>query len=167
MGFARRSARVNQNACVYRVTKIDDLINTIIPHFIKYPLLTQKYSDFLLFKKAVELMNNKEHLKSTGFMTILSYYASINRGLSSTVLSSFPNIVGVDRIKPNFPDCLNPNWVSGFTAGDGGFSIGIRAKTNQIYFRFHIAQHSAPLTSAQLFCASRGSAEESSAEMFY
>lgn len=103
------TSRVNQNACVYRVTKIDDLINTIIPHFIKYPLLTQKYSDFLLFKKAVELMNNKEHLKSTGFMTILSHYASINRGLSSTVLSSFPNIVGVDRIKPNLPDCLNPN----------------------------------------------------------
>ena len=33
-------------------------------------------------------------------------------------------------------------WVSGFVAGDGGFSIGIRKNTSQIYFRFHIAQHS-------------------------
>lgn len=47
------TSRVNQNACVYRVTKIDDLINTIIPHFIKYPLLTgtQKYIDFYYLKK--------------------------------------------------------------------------------------------------------------------
>jgi hypothetical protein len=59
-------------------------------------LLTQKYSDFILFTKVVELINNKEHLKSTGFMTILSYYASINRELSSTVLASYPNIVGCE-----------------------------------------------------------------------
>jgi hypothetical protein len=31
-----------------RVTKIEDLIKVIIPHFIKYPLLTQKYGDFFL-----------------------------------------------------------------------------------------------------------------------
>lgn len=31
--------------------------------------------------------------------------------------------------------------VSGFVAGDGGFSIGIRKETGQIYFRFHITQH--------------------------
>lgn len=30
----------------------------------------------------------------------------------------------------------------GFTAGDGGFSIGIRPITGQIYFRFQITQHS-------------------------
>jgi hypothetical protein len=145
------TSRDDKNICVYRVTKIEDLINIIIPHFIKYPLLTQKYSDFILFTKVVELINNKEHLKSTGFMTILNYYASINRGLSSKVLSSYPDIVGVDRIKPNLPNCLNPNWVSGFTAGDGGFSIGIRKKTNQIYFRFHITQHSRDISLMELF----------------
>jgi hypothetical protein len=45
-------------------------------------------------------------------------------------------------MNPIFPNLLNPYWVSGFTAGDGGFSIGIRPITGQIYFRFHIAQHS-------------------------
>ena len=31
--------------------------------------------------------------------------------------------------------------VSGFVAGDDGFSIGNRKNSGQIYFRFHIAQH--------------------------
>jgi len=87
-------------------------------------------------------MHKKQHLNSAGFQTILTYYVSINRGLSSSVLNIFPNIVGVDKINVNLPDNLNPNWVSGFTAGDGVFFIGIRQVTNQVYFRFHITQHS-------------------------
>ena len=105
-------------------------------------MLTQKYSYFIFWSKVVELINKKEHLESKGFMTILSFYASINRGLSSAVLSSFPNVIGKERLKPNKPENLNPNWVSGFTAGDGGFSIGIRKETKQIYFRFYLTQHS-------------------------
>ena len=37
-----------------------NFIKVIIPHFIKYPLMTQN-ADFLLFKPVVELMNRKEH----------------------------------------------------------------------------------------------------------
>jgi len=87
-------------------------------------------------------MNLKKHLTYSGFNTILSYYASINKGTSKTVANAFPDIVSVIKIKPILPNFLNPYWVSGFTAGDGGFSIGIRLITGQIYFRFHIAQHS-------------------------
>jgi len=145
------TSRINKDICVYRVTKIEDLINIIIPHFIKYSLLTQKYSDFILFKKVVEIISKKEHLKSAGFMIILSYYASINKGMSSKILTSYPDIVKADRIKPNLPEFLNPQWVSGFTAGDGGFYIGIRKETNQIYFRFHIAQHSRDVLLMELF----------------
>jgi hypothetical protein len=111
-GVGSVTTRTNKNICVYRVTKIKDLVDIIIPHFIKYPLISHKYSDFILWSKAVELINKKEHLVSTGFMTILNYYASINRGLSSQVLSAYPNIVavrGVDRLKPSIPDVLNPN----------------------------------------------------------
>ena len=43
-----------------RVTSKADL-STIIDHFNKYPLLTQKKADFLLFKKAVDLIDQKEH----------------------------------------------------------------------------------------------------------
>ena len=140
-GVGLVSCRPERFRCVYRVTKIEDIMNVIIPHFTSYPLRTQKYSDFCLWAKAVELMFHKKHLTSTGFNTILSFYKSINLGMSPSVLASFPNISIQKREAVLLPLGLNPYWVSGFTAGDGGFSIGIRKITGQIYFRFHITQH--------------------------
>jgi hypothetical protein len=54
-------------------------------------------------------MDLKEHLTSSGFETILSYYASINNGISNTVKISFPNIISVFRINPILPNLLNPH----------------------------------------------------------
>ena len=51
---------------IYAVKSLKDLHNVIIPHFTKYPLLTQKRADFELFKLVVELMMNKEHLTQKG-----------------------------------------------------------------------------------------------------
>lgn len=65
-------------------------------HFIKYPLLTQKRVDFLLFKSVVELINRKEHLTTEGLHKIVSIRASINNGLSEELTRAFPNIIPVD-----------------------------------------------------------------------
>jgi len=56
----------NENMVIFSVRKIEDLINIIIPHFEKYPLLTKKAADFILFKQIIELMKNKEHLSING-----------------------------------------------------------------------------------------------------
>ena len=45
---------------------IKDINLTILPHFNKYPLLTQKSADYLLFKEVVNLMNKGEHLTEEG-----------------------------------------------------------------------------------------------------
>ncbi len=74
----------------------------IIKHFEKYPLITQKQADFLLFNKAVNLINNKEHLTLKGLQQIISLKASVNRGLTSEIIEAFPNVIPVDR-----PDILN------------------------------------------------------------
>ena len=42
----------------FRVSTLKDLIETILPHFDKYPLKTKKHVDFLLFKNIVLLMEN-------------------------------------------------------------------------------------------------------------
>jgi len=143
--------RENKNICVYRVSKIEDLVNIIIPHFNSYPLFTLKNSDYKLWSKVVDFISKKEHLTEKGFSTILTYYASINKGLSPSVSSSFPGITGIKKESVILPDNLNPNWVSGFVAGDGGFSIGIRKKTSQIYFRFQVTQHSRDISLMNLF----------------
>lgn len=132
--------RPKLNRCVYRVTKNEELLKVIIPHFSKNPLITQKLGDFILWSKVVEMKSTKKHLTSNGFKTILTYYAAINTGTSSKVTKYFPNIKAVDRPKIKFPFSLDPNWMSGFVDGDGGFIINIR-ENNKVEFRFHVAQH--------------------------
>ena len=50
----------------YSVNNIRDLLNIIIPHFVNYPLLSQKSADFYLFMQIVQLMNEGAHLNNTG-----------------------------------------------------------------------------------------------------
>lgn len=47
------------NSAIYTVCSVNFLIDFIIPHFEKYPLITQKYSDFILFKDIVKLIKKK------------------------------------------------------------------------------------------------------------
>lgn len=93
------------------------------------------------------MMLNKDHLSLTGFLTILTYYASINRGISKNVLKYYANIIPHGKLEVSLPDSLNPDWVSGFVAGDGGFAIYVKPAKDytlaeKVYVRFHIAQHS-------------------------
>jgi len=104
----------------------------------------------------VEIILNKDHLTEQGFLNTLSYYAAINKGMSKKVLKDYPNIISANKPIINLPANLNPQWVSGFVAGDGGFSIYIRpAKMNSlsqiVSCRFHIAQHSKDLELMRLF----------------
>lgn len=56
----------SKNEVSFRVNSLQDLTKKIIPHFEKYPLLTQKAADFKLFKQVIELMQNKAHLTTEG-----------------------------------------------------------------------------------------------------
>lgn len=86
---------------LYQVRSVQDLINVIIPHFNKYPLISQKRADFELFKLVVELVNSGEHLTSEGLTKILALKASMNNGLSKSLKESFPGIIPVERPKIN------------------------------------------------------------------
>ncbi len=148
--------RANKNIAVYRVSKIESLRDIIIPHFKVYSLISQKSIDFYLWCKVIEIISKKEHLSQSGFLTILTYYASINRGISKKVLMYYPHIKPVIRHSVNLPLNLNPYWVSGFVSGDGGFSIIIRPSKSyilkqQVSCRFHIAQHIRDIELMDLF----------------
>lgn len=69
----------------------------LIDHFDNYPLITKKRADYELFKRALELMNRKEHLTMEGLMKILSIKASMNKGLSEDLQRVFPNVTPVPR----------------------------------------------------------------------
>lgn len=65
-GVGKIKNDLQHNAVVWYVNSVKELTSTIIPFFEKYPLITQKRADFLLFKSAVEIINKGEHLTIEG-----------------------------------------------------------------------------------------------------
>jgi hypothetical protein len=90
-----------ENSIKYQVRSIEDL-KIIVNHFDKFPLLTQKQADFLLFKSVFELMCFKEHLTNEGLYKIVALKASMNNGLSDQLKIAFPDVTPVKR-----PSILN------------------------------------------------------------
>lgn len=102
--------------CTYYVNSPKDLA-AIIDHFgDEYPLITKKRADYLLFKMAVNLINNKEHLTKEGFNKILSLKASMNfpGGLSNSLKAAFPSVSPAIRPEIKVPENIDPNWLAGF-----------------------------------------------------
>jgi hypothetical protein len=94
---------------IYSVKTVEDIHSIIIPHFNKYPLLTQKKADFILFEKIVELILQKQHLNHEGLFKILELRASLNTGLSTELKEAFSNIIPVARPLVQLPDNLDIN----------------------------------------------------------
>ena len=82
----------------FRVTSLREMTGVIIPHFDKYPLITQKRADYLLYKQAIMLIAEKKHLTEEGLQELVNIRASVNFGLSEELNNVFPNTVGVDRL---------------------------------------------------------------------
>ena len=56
----------NRLVCEFIVTKIDQIVNLIIPFFDKYNIKGSKHRDFFDFKSAALIFKNKEHLNQDG-----------------------------------------------------------------------------------------------------
>ena len=129
----------------WRVESIKDFLK-IIKYFDKYPLITKKQGDFILFKLAVNLALNKEHITNEGLNKIIAIKASINRGLSQKLKEAFPNVIPVN--KPLILDLPvpNPGWLAGFTTGEGCFFIVIYQSASSklgeaVQLKFILVQH--------------------------
>ena len=105
-----------------------------------------KAADFYLFKQIVYLINTKAHLTEVGLQQIINIRASMNLGLSDLHKSKFINYNPVPRPIINYTEIPNPNWIAGFTSGEGCFLVNIsksnKTKTGQtIQLIFKITQH--------------------------
>jgi hypothetical protein len=69
----------------------------IINYFDNYPLITQKFADYILFKQAFNLIINKEHLTIKGLKNLVAIKGSINLGLSPELKYAFPDITNTDK----------------------------------------------------------------------
>jgi len=129
----------------FQVSSIKDM-KLIIEFFDKYPLITQKFGDYILFKEAYNLINNKEHLTNVGLLKLIALKASSNWGLNQTLKEAYPNIIPSNRTLPD-NTIPSPEWLLGFVSGEGNFMIRlIKSSTNklgyQVGLRFQVTQHS-------------------------
>lgn len=133
----------------FRVSTIKDLVQVIIPHFDSYPLITKKYSYYLLFKQIVLKLKDKEHNTYEGIEEIVNIRASLNSGLPNELKLAFPKAVSVNKPVFLFKGIAGPSWVAGFATGESNFYIGVqKSKTKSgltISLRFSISQHSRDL----------------------
>jgi len=136
----------SKNMAMYQVSSVKDIIGVIIPHFLKYPLITQKQADFKLFNLAIDLIAKKEHKNIEGLNKFVQIKASINNGLNEVLQKSFPDIIPIERPIIGLPEFINPYWFAGFVSGDGCFSVEILKSSTyklgyQVILRFTITQH--------------------------
>ena len=141
----------------YSVRSIKDM-QIIIDHFNKFPLITNKLNDYILFKLAYAILLKKEQLsleplllslsqqRQKEIKKLVSIKSSMNLGLSFELKAIFPNIIPEPKeIIYDYP-IPDPNWVAGFVSGEGCFIVDInKSNSNKVGFsvnlRIMISQH--------------------------
>jgi len=132
--------------CQFTVNSLDQILKKIVPHFEKYPLKTQKLTNYLLFKQVVMMMERKEHVKNESLQAIVNIRATINSGLTPTLKAAFPNTIQITRPVVENQKISDPQWMAGFTSGEGCFLISIsKSPADQlgvkVKLRFKLVQH--------------------------
>lgn len=135
--FGFGNVSIYDDKVIYQVSRLSDL-ECIISHFDKYPLKSQKYADYLLFKQAFAIVKDKLHTTEVGLKKLLSIRASLNKGLSERLKKDFMDITSalrpeVPRISLNFNNVDDKFWVVGFVSGEGCFFVKTsKSKTHKL-----------------------------------
>lgn len=141
------SKRNNRRTAVYAVQSVIALNNVIIPHFIKYPLLTEKQKDFKLFCLGIDIINKKEHLVLEGLRKIISIRSSMNKKALCDLNKDINHVTPVSLIFNISKEILDPYWLVGFVDAEGCFYIKpIKCKSKLEFDKyslvFSVSQHS-------------------------
>jgi hypothetical protein len=147
LGGIGRIGKFAKDACALRVNTLSGALK-IIDHFDKYPLISQKRADYLIWREIIMMMHRKEHITQEGLLAIIRLKASLNLGLSESLKTAFPDIIPSTR--PEIGDSItipHGDWLAGFTSGEGCFFVFVHESlTNKSGYRvqlmFQITQHS-------------------------
>ena len=75
-GYVRRD--YSDKTVKFEIRDHHQLMTKVIPHFEKYPLLSGKQKDFLLFREICGLIKHKQHLSHEGFARIVKLAYQMN-----------------------------------------------------------------------------------------
>ena len=75
-GYIRRD--YSDRTLKLEVRCLDDLVKKVIPHFKKYPMLSSKQKDFLLFAKICAMVAEDKHLRKNDLKKIVRMACQMN-----------------------------------------------------------------------------------------
>ena len=61
----------------FKVTRINQIMHTLIPLFDKFPLRTKKQEDYHIWREAAKLVSTKQHMTYLGRMKYLDLYIAL------------------------------------------------------------------------------------------
>lgn len=130
---------------MFRVESTKEL-QVIIDHFDRYPLISAKVADYLLFKQCYNLIVLKEHLTLDGLLKLVGLKASLNLGLPEDLQKAFPSAIPAMRPSYVFGGIRDPQWLAGFASGDGSFGVKVASSDasvlgKRVQLRFSIGLH--------------------------
>src|SRR3954468_22078737 len=95
-----------------QLSSIVDISRVLIPHLDKYPLLTSKYLNYLTFKKAIKMLENKEHLTLQGIEKLKNMASQMNTNRTFEEKGQFCQ-------EHTSKSTISPEWIQGFTYAEG------------------------------------------------
>ena len=75
-GYIRRD--YHDKTVKFEIRDHNDLVNKVIPHFERFPLLSAKDKDFRLFKQICKMIDEEKHLLKDGYSQILDLAYQMN-----------------------------------------------------------------------------------------
>jgi hypothetical protein len=162
IGFITQN-KTNQSVS-FLVTSLSDIDRVLLPIFDKHPLSHGKLKSYLVFKRIVKKMLNKEHLNLEGLLEIIdaSYYinkaTSLRTPESKEKLINFlkdkhgllPSVSSPDEMFSSLRDAkkttkpLSLDFVTGLIDGDGSFNISFQHKPyRRVRANFTVVQETA------------------------
>lgn len=131
------ATNAKDNTAHYRVRNIQHIIQYILPIFDTYPLLTSKYFNYDLFKKAILIMNDPS-LSNQEKDEKISYLKS--QSLPDNYISPAWN--NVNNEVTSILDAMSimtKSWLIGFTEAEGSFYI-VKKGPLRLVHAFEITQ---------------------------
>lgn len=104
----------NTDGLKYQLSSFIDINRVLIPFLEKHPLLTSKYLNYLSFKKAIEMVLNREHLTAQGIERLKTIAQEMNTKRTFKEKWEFCQ-------EHCSKSLITPEWVQGFTDGEGCF----------------------------------------------
>lgn len=125
--------RKSKKSAVYQIRDLGSLMDTVIPHFSKYPLISQKQKEYKVFHLILVTLLNNKYFTRKGIMKI-EWLKSLLYNNDALPSEDIPKSE-VDYMRYNLGDTLlkvdyelrnvTCDWFSGFMSGDGCFFVNI------------------------------------------